>query len=159
MEELKKCPICENNIFKPFLECKDYFLTQENFKLVECEKCKFVFVNPRPFEKDLGKYYDTPEYISHSGTKKGLINYIYVKIRNVTRKKKFTLVNKIANGKSIIDIGCASGELLNYFKLQGWNVLGIEPDAKARAFAKSNFGIQVERNHISTKLKVKVSTL
>ncbi len=150
MEEIKQCPICGNEDFKQLLNCVDYFLTKETFNLVSCKNCEFVFVNPRPSQNELSRYYDTPEYISHSGTRRGFVNYLYLKIRNITLKKKFNLVNKVSSGKSILDIGCASGELLNYFKQKNWTTLGIEPDEKARNFSRTNFNLQVEpENHLN----------
>lgn len=153
MEELTRCPVCGNNKTKTFLECSDHFFTNEKFTLVECEQCEFVFVNPRPTENELSRYYESPEYISHSATKKGLINTIYIKVRKHTLKKKFTLVNKFATGKSILDIGCASGELLNEFKQNGWTALGIEPNENARKLAIENYRLQVEAEPYLNKIE------
>jgi SAM-dependent methyltransferase len=153
MEELNSCPVCENNKTRTFLECSDHFLTNEKFTLVECEKCKFVFINPRPAENELSKYYESPDYISHTATKKGLINYLYLKIRNHTLKRKFTLVNKNVTGKSIMDIGCASGELLNEFKNKGWSTLGIEPNENARKSAVENYGLMIEEEAHLNKIE------
>jgi 2-polyprenyl-3-methyl-5-hydroxy-6-metoxy-1,4-benzoquinol methylase len=153
MEELKSCPVCENIKTRIFLECPDHFLSHEKFTLVECENCKFVFVNPRPAENELSAYYESPDYISHTATKKGLINFVYIKVRELTLKRKFTLVNKFTSGKSILDIGCASGELLNEFKNNGWKTLGIEPNENARRSASENYGLQVEEESFLNKIE------
>jgi len=153
MEELNNCPVCENKKMGTFLECSDYFLSNEKFTLVECENCEFIFVNPRPSENELSAYYESPEYISHTATKKGLINLLYLKIRKFTLKRKFTLVNKYSTGKSILDIGCASGELLNEFKKNGWETLGIEPNENARKSAAANYGLQVEDESYLNKIE------
>lgn len=153
MEELNNCPVCENKKMGTFLECSDYFLSNEKFTLVECENCEFIFVNPRPSENELSAYYESPEYISHTATKKGLINLLYLKIRKFTLKRKFTLVNKYSTGKSILDIGCASGELLNEFKKNGWKTLGIEPNENARKSAAANYGLQVEDESYLNKIE------
>ena len=144
MEILKNCQICGNDKFSEFLKCKDHFLSKELFNLVKCNNCGFVFVNPKPENDQLQKYYDSPEYISHSGTKKGIVNSIYNKVRNFTHKRKVNLVTKYSKGKSILDIGCGSGELLNLFKENNWESLGIEPNPKAREFAKNSFNIEVK---------------
>jgi len=144
MEEIKNCQICGNSKFSEFLKCKDHFLSKELFTLVKCNSCGFVFVNPKPENEQLHKYYDSPEYISHSGTKKGIVNFIYNKVRNFTHKRKVNLVTEYSNGKSILDIGCGSGELLNLFKENKWETLGIEPNPKARDFAKSSYNIEVK---------------
>lgn len=143
MESIKECFICNNSLFENFLECTDYFLSKEKFTLVKCKECGFVFINPRPYPVELYRYYESPDYISHSGTNKGFINAIYKKIRKYTHTKKVKLVTHLSQGKSILDIGCGSGELLGLFKKNGWDTIGIEPNRIAREFAKTSYDINV----------------
>jgi ubiquinone/menaquinone biosynthesis C-methylase UbiE len=144
MEEVKNCLICGNMEFIPYLNCNDYFLTKEIFNIVKCKSCGFIFVNPRPSRSELNKYYESPEYISHSGTNKGLINFVYTKFRKYTHSNKVKLVRKYAKGNNILDIGCGSGELLNLFKNNGWQTSGIEPNQNARNFAVSEYKLDVK---------------
>ena len=147
METLTSCPICSEGKFKHFLSCKDYTVSRETFIIVQCEACGFRFINPRPDENEIGKYYESEEYISHSGTNRGVVNKIYGMVRNYTIRKKVQLINKkIRNPQSairnILDIGCGTGEFLNACKQNDWNVTGIEPSDVAREHAKENFGIE-----------------
>lgn len=143
MEVLRNCKICGSTEFTTYLECSDFFFTKEKFILVSCNTCGFVFINPRPETEKLQYYYHSDEYISHSGNKKGLVNSIYLKIRNYTHHKKLHLVEKRSNGKNILDIGCGSGELLKLFKDNKWEVLGVEPNTNARNFAITSLRIKV----------------
>lgn len=143
MEEILKCEICEGARFNEFLTCKDHFLTKEKFLLKKCANCGIVFVNPRPEMNHLGNYYNSPEYISHSGSEKGLVNKIYKKIRTITHNKKYKLIRSLSSDKSILDIGSGSGELLSLFKKNNWQTLGIEPNADARKYSVSRYGIEV----------------
>jgi len=43
-----------------------------------------------------------------------------------------------------LDIGCATGEFLNYFKNNGWNCTGIEPAKDPRKYAIENFNLDVK---------------
>lgn len=151
MEEIKNCLICGYSDFIPYLNCSDYFLTKETFNIVKCNSCGFLFVNPRPDKAELYKYYESPEYISHSGTNKGLVNSVYKKIRKYTHKRKLNLVGSYANERNILDIGCGSGELLSLFKNNGWQTFGIEPNPNARNFAISEYKLNVkDESEIST---------
>lgn len=146
METLINCPICNHNKFTPFLSCVDYTVSRETFHIVQCEACGFRFTNPRPTEKEIGKYYESEEYISHSGTSKGVVNKIYGMVRNYTIKQKVSLINRLSHksqvtSKSILDIGCGTGEFLNACQKNNWRVTGVEPSETARANAKSNYGI------------------
>src|ERR1022692_3395444 len=144
MEELLECPICQNKLFTHQLSCIDYTVSRETFSIVKCANCGFFFTNPRPSQEEIGKYYQSEEYISHSGTKKGFVNSIYHLVRNFTIKRKFRNIEKyVSNDVSLLDIGCGTGEFLNYCKNKGWKVVGIEPSEKGRDTGIKNYGLNV----------------
>lgn len=143
MVNIEQCPVCEGTSFSPYLSLSDYFLSGEKFNIVQCNRCSFRFTNPRPEENELGKYYESPEYISHANTHKGLFSIVYQSIRKYTIRSKFRLIAAMASGTSLLDIGCATGELISYFAGRGWNVKGIEPNEKARKFAVEEYGLSV----------------
>ncbi len=149
METLTLCPLCNHHKFKPFLSCKDYTVSRETFQIVECENCGFHFTNPRPAEEEIGKYYQSEEYISHSGTKKGLVNRIYHLVRNYTLAKKLQLVLKFTTNSqlptaNLLDYGCGTGEFLNTCKKAGLQTYGLEPEQKAREFATNNYELNIQ---------------
>ena len=141
--EIKQCPVCAKDDFSLFLKTKDYFLTQEDFKIDQCRNCGFVFTNPIPSQSELPKYYDSPDYLSHTANDSSFTAQIYKLFRNANIKNKYKLVNRLAKGKSILDIGCGTGELLNYFQEKGWKTRGVEPNQLARAFATKNYELEV----------------
>jgi 2-polyprenyl-3-methyl-5-hydroxy-6-metoxy-1,4-benzoquinol methylase len=143
MEKLEQCTVCGKNSFSNYLQGRDYFLTQEEFTIVKCDNCGFLFVNPRPDVNEISKYYKSEEYISHSNTKKGLLNKVYHIIRKKNHKKKFDLISSYKQSGTILDIGCATGEFLNFLKKQNWKTIGVEPDVTAQNFAKSKYGLNV----------------
>lgn len=153
MVKIEQCPVCGNDKFSLFLSLSDYFLSGETFDIVQCNQCSFRFTNPRPPDHELGRYYESQEYISHSNTKNGLFSTLYQSIRRRTIRSKFHLISGLSNGKSILDIGCATGELIHYFAYRGWKVTGIEPNEKARQFARDQYQLKVEdENYLATAL-------
>ena len=157
METLSSCPVCNNKSFIHFLTCKDYTTSQENFDIISCDSCSLKFTNPRPAAAEIGPYYKSDEYISHTNSKKGLINQLYQIVRSFTLKQKVNLINSYANNKSILDYGCGTGEFLNACKNDGYTVEGFEPDSDARKLAINNYGITVycgdELNIVSNSSK------
>lgn len=144
-ELLSECPVCSGKEFKFYLECEDYTVSHERFKLVECNSCGFVFTNPRPVPAEIGKYYQSEEYISHTNSKAGLMNSIYqlARKRAIAGKIK-TLESYGAQPNTLLDYGCGTGEFLANAKARGWVCAGLEPDEGARKQAISNHGLSVE---------------
>ena len=143
MKQIDTCPVCNNSEFLPFLNCVDYTVSRETFSIVSCKNCGFKFTNPRPADADLGKYYKSDNYISHSNTKKGIVNYLYQVVRKHTLEKKLSLVNSLGSKGKILDVGCGTGEFLSICKRGGWETLGIEPDQDAKALGIKNYGLSV----------------
>lgn len=135
MEQLSLCPNCNGQQFEPFLECTDYTVTGERFSIVNCKKCGFKFTNPRPGASEIGRYYESEDYISHSDTKAGIINKIYHVVKKRAIQQKIRLIERLnPPTKDILDIGCGTGAFLKGIKDAGWNATGVEPSEKARDY-------------------------
>jgi SAM-dependent methyltransferase len=128
------CKVCNTQTFIDFLKVKDYTVSRETFGIVKCDSCGFVCTQ---FEtnRDLGYFYDSPEYISHTNSDSGFFNSIYQKVRSYTLGKKFNLVNAYGKVDSVFDYGCGTGHFLNYCKSKNLDCFGIEPSDSARAIA------------------------
>lgn len=143
MITLKECPACASENIEKYMETEDFFLSKERFSLSKCANCQLVFLNPRPASEDLIKYYQSDKYISHHSKGLNPFNALYRYLRNRNISYKYNLVTKIVKSGSLLDIGCGTGEFLNYFTLKNWQVKGIEPDLDARKHAKVEFGLDV----------------
>lgn len=147
--QLSSCPICDGREFGGFRVCKDYTVSKADFSIVICKACGFALTSPRPADAELGRYYESEEYISHSNTKKGLIGRLYQAVRRRTLKQKLSLVQAqsgaaLAGEKGdLLDIGCGTGEFLNTCKQAGWKTIGIEPSKSAREMGRKNYALDV----------------
>ncbi|MCL1867528.1 MAG: class I SAM-dependent methyltransferase [Paludibacter sp.] len=140
---ISKCPVCSTDNFKKLFICNDFLVSNEKFTLFKCEKCGFVFTQDFPCENAIGKYYDAPEYVSHSNTQRGVVNFLYHFARKIALRSKVKLVQKFAaleNG-NLLDIGAGTGYFLNSMKNAGWTVSGIEKSVVAQTFAKQKFDL------------------
>ncbi len=150
-ERLENCPVCESPQFVNFMICQDYTVSQESFAIVECKKCHFKFTNPRPTEKNIGKYYKSTAYISHSNSKTGIINQVYHLARKFTLGGKLRLVNSLnKTEKKILDVGCGTGKFLEVCKQNGWIVAGTEPDEHTRNQAIKYTNAIIEDNLLTS---------
>lgn len=143
MQNLTTCPVCGGESSKKVMDCIDYTVSRETFSIVQCTKCGFKYTNPRPDGKEIGKYYESEEYVSHSNSKKGLINTVYHWVRNYSLRKKVELINSQSKKGNLLDIGCGTGEFLSTAVANGWKGQGIEPNDKARNQAISNHKLNV----------------
>lgn len=146
LETLDKCPACGvYQSYAVYLEkVKDYTVSKNDYTIVQCKQCQFVYTNPRPTEAEAYKYYISEDYISHSNTRKDIISRIYARVRSYNIKfKEQTAFKAIGRKGKLLDYGCGTGEFLNYTKQQGWKSVGIEPGTDARAMAISNYGLEV----------------
>jgi 2-polyprenyl-3-methyl-5-hydroxy-6-metoxy-1,4-benzoquinol methylase len=146
MIKLKECPICSSEKLTCFMESFDYSVSKEAFIIDECLDCNFLFTNPRPNEEDMGSYYISENYISHTDNKIGLFNFLYQTVRKYAIKSKTRLLTKTTKTKRHLDIGCGTGEFLYSCVNQGIECYGIEPSKIAREKAKQNYGLNVTEN-------------
>lgn len=110
----------------------DHTVTKEKFHLEWDNKLEMYITSPRPDENDLGNYYDSKEYISHTDSKDSFIDKLYQAVKNFTIKRKVKLIEPFKiKDKSILDIGCGTGDFLVACRNNGWEVQGVEPNAKA----------------------------
>jgi 2-polyprenyl-3-methyl-5-hydroxy-6-metoxy-1,4-benzoquinol methylase len=150
MEKLTNCPVCLGEKFKEVLSCADYTTTKEEFVICQCSDCSFQFTNPRPDINESGKYYQSENYISHTDSKKGLLNKLYQIARDYMIATKYKSTVKKYNAKSLVDYGCGTGDFLKYCIDKGHNAIGLEIDDSARKIALNKGCKEVyEPSHLS----------
>jgi 2-polyprenyl-3-methyl-5-hydroxy-6-metoxy-1,4-benzoquinol methylase len=138
------CPICGSISFSLFLKSRDYFLTGEEFVINQCGKCSLLITSPAPSPELIGKYYQSREYISHDATQVNLVSSLYKAARFFTLRGKFRIVERNSVGQKLLDIGCGTGEFLNYCRYKGYDCQGVEPNPGAREFASKTYSLPVK---------------
>ena len=140
---VQQCPVCDGKAFSPFLTCTDFFVSGEQFSIKQCNSCGFKITENIEDEDNIGAYYQSENYISHSNTSKGVVNSIYHAVRKYMLGRKRILVEKATSLKTgqILDVGTGTGFFLNEMKQNGWQVTGTEKSSDARDFAKKEFNL------------------
>jgi 2-polyprenyl-3-methyl-5-hydroxy-6-metoxy-1,4-benzoquinol methylase len=134
----KVCPLCGAGAVSKVLEAKDYTVSGETFEIWECSTCTARFTQDIPSPAEIGRYYQSEKYISHSNTKQGLVNRIYHRIRKITLAQKRNLVKKATglDTGNLLDVGAGTGLFAEVMRKGGWKVTGLEPDETARRRAR-----------------------
>ncbi len=144
-----QCPVCQSTQIQDAFSAKDYTVSNEMFTVVKCSSCTHMFTQHVAAQNEIGKYYQSENYISHSDTQKGIVNELYHAVRKRTLAGKKSLL-QTETGKhqgKILDIGCGTGAFLNTMKLAGWQSTGLEPDDTARKKATELYNITPLPSH------------
>ncbi|KIA97995.1 class I SAM-dependent methyltransferase [Flavobacterium sp. KMS] len=121
---------------KHFLTVKDHSVSKETFELYYDETLDMLITSPQPDENNLGKYYESEDYISHTDNKRSLFEKAYHIVKNIALKNKLNLINSENPQKGrILDIGAGTGDFLLTAKDNGWETVGVEPSDRAKSIA------------------------
>ncbi|MEO6132610.1 MAG: class I SAM-dependent methyltransferase [Saprospiraceae bacterium] len=140
-----KCPACDGLLWREASQVKDYSITSEWFGLKECTSCHLKATFPQPQAQELGRYYASKDYISHSDTRSGLINKLYHLVRRYMLEKKFDWVSrasKLETGR-LLDVGAGTGHFAHYMAEYHWDVVALEPDEDARKVAAEKLEMEI----------------
>ncbi len=140
---LKNCPLCGSEKHTKFLNVKDFSTSKEVFSVVSCEDCKLLFTNPRPEKDEIGAYYNTLNYISHTNQKAGLFGLLYQNIRKRALAKKLHWIEARSPKGRLLDYGSGTGEFLNHCQSNGWHVKGVELADGPRENSIKDYGLTV----------------
>jgi 2-polyprenyl-3-methyl-5-hydroxy-6-metoxy-1,4-benzoquinol methylase len=95
-----------------------------------------LITSPQPSLDNLGKYYESVDYISHTDSKRSLFEKAYHFVKGIALKNKLKLINSSSSSKGkLLDIGAGTGDFLLTAKENGWKTIGVEPSEKAKAIA------------------------
>lgn len=132
------CPLCGATSINKALAAKDHTVSGETFEIWECSACTARFTQDVPTPQNIGRYYKSENYISHSNTSRGLVNKLYHSVRKITLRQKRNLIKKVTglDTGNLLDIGAGTGFFVDAMRNAGWKVTGLEPEEAARKRAR-----------------------
>jgi len=137
-----------------YLTLKDHSVSKEEFQLVYNMELDMLETFPEPIGEKLSEYYKSEDYISHTDTKRNLLEFAYHKVREISLKRKLKLINSFqSESKTLLDIGCGTGDFLETALKDNWQITGIEPDQNARQISNSKTNNSVFEIEYLEKLK------
>ncbi len=108
-----------------------FIAEQNSFKVVECNLCGFVYVNPRPKATAMKDFY-TDYHRNRIGDP-----LLWKPYMQKVFTKSADLLDKLCPQKGrLLDIGCGYGFFMEEAAKHGWNARGIDLSEECVAFAK-----------------------
>ncbi|WP_372474109.1 class I SAM-dependent methyltransferase [Capnocytophaga sp. ARDL2] len=118
------------------LTIKDYSITHKSFELMYDESLELYHTQFDDWER-VEEYYQSSNYISHTDSKNSIFDKIYAQVKKYTIQQKWKQILSCKKEvRSVLDIGCGTGDFLVYAKQIGLQTKGVEPNTKAQQLAK-----------------------
>ena len=129
MEEVD-CPICEGSKGDPLH-------TEGSFQMVQCPSCQFIFLNPRPTDDALIRFYQRylPEEVPSIESWERMMRPVFHRAAN--------LLEPYRGSGRLLDVGTGFGFFLVEMKKRGWETAGVEISQKATDYARDIFGLTI----------------
>jgi SAM-dependent methyltransferase len=148
------CNLCNRNETQLLFKKRDKFqIVEDEFNVVECRGCRLLYINPRPSQEEIGRFY--PETYSWKETLEAE-SFITKWVRNLEKKYRYHLlkaeVSKVlkftAKGPvKVLDVGCGSGDRLDVFRSMGFETYGVETSDSAD-YARDHLKLKVLRGDL-----------
>lgn len=146
MVNIVKCNLCGSTgysvLYKTYSgdavsEEKDYRITDHtanmSLRIVRCKRCGLIYANPRPAVRNLISAYSR------------MVDEVYVEEeegRRLSAQSILEILKKMNKRGRLLDVGCATGFLLDEARKAGWEVSGVELSAWAVGYAKTKLRIE-----------------
>jgi 2-polyprenyl-3-methyl-5-hydroxy-6-metoxy-1,4-benzoquinol methylase len=132
-------PVAERQIVKVCHVCQGpriyYLFSACGHRVVRCEDCGLVFLNPQPSDDELAKIYNAHYFLgSESEAGRETVSHI----KQATAKLYLSEIRRyqgLNNGR-LLEIGCGEGDFLVSAESEGWHVTGVEYASAACARAR-----------------------
>lgn len=127
------CVMCGLDAARPYWDCGAY-------RFVRCSRCGHVYQNPQPVFDDLKLRYDEQYFSYELDNAEPYYRLMQLGLRDLGF---FEHERQLRNRGAFLDIGCATGVLLQRMQRRGWSVQGIEICEPAARYAIQNRGVAV----------------
>jgi len=128
--ETVHCPICDVETITTWLE--DGRLT----RYVRCNNCKTVFASPRTSRESRIASLNSSFQVSEK------VDRLTQSRQSALKQEAHLMQKKVASGR-ILDIGCSTGALFEFFPPPVWERHGVELSASAAEYASTTYQADV----------------
>ncbi|MCL2373844.1 MAG: class I SAM-dependent methyltransferase [Treponema sp.] len=134
------CALCGGLSFKPSLSCA-------GFSYVRCAACGLVQINPQPAEEAIKRRYGEDYLTYEIANEDAFFNLQLLGLRDAgfgdLEADLFAKSAQLNQRPRILDIGCATGRVLEHLRKRGWHTSGVEICAPQAEYCRRKRGLDV----------------
>ena len=127
------CPDCGSRRFRP------RFLGK-GCRFVTCRDCRLVYQNPQPLFGDLRGRYGQAYFEYEIRNEANFHHLMELGLQDVGFERR---AGGFPAGRAFLDVGCATGMLLEGMRARGWRVQGVDLCRESAEFAAARRGVPV----------------
>lgn len=131
--ETVACVVCGANDRRPYWQC-------DGFGFVQCRNCGHVYQSPRPRFDDLRDRYADEYFDYELENDRNFLNLMLQGLEDIHLED---LAEHISDNPRFLDIGCATGMLLEHLQGRGYRVQGVEVCEPAARYGRETRGVPI----------------
>lgn len=132
-----KCELCNSADFASYI-------ATESVKYSRCLNCGLIFQNPIISEEEINNIYTENYFEYEIENQKNFFNLMLLGLKDID----FENIKETFPNKRMLDIGCATGMLLNHLKNEGFDTYGVEICKESAEYAKKNYSLNIYQKHL-----------
>jgi len=127
------CPLCGALTRSAFLSC-------DGFAFVRCRECSAVYQNPSPVFEDLRKRYGEGYFGYEHENELNFFHLMELGLKDVDFDRRTA---GFVEPRTFLDIGCATGMLLESMQRKGWVVKGVDICPESAEYGRRHRGVDI----------------
>jgi len=137
---LERCPGCESPAQRELCVTRDrHYGIQGDYRVVQCETCELVFLNPMYEDSELALLYPEDYYAYQDCFRKP--SRIEKFLKKLLRYEAGVKDPSFDRPGKVLDVGCGSGWFLARMRDQGWDTYGVEISETAAKLGSKKAGL------------------
>ncbi|MDD4979779.1 MAG: class I SAM-dependent methyltransferase [Candidatus Omnitrophica bacterium] len=130
------CPLCGKD------EYKEIYKERGVLGVVECARCKLIYVNPRLKNPEEVYWGDAEKYFKEARL---IFEGKATHHRDINYLEDLRLIHRYKPAGNFLDVGTNVGFFLNNAKKwKGWNLYGVEPSPSLSELAREYFALNIK---------------
>ncbi len=130
--EEASCPVCGSGD-------RSFAFGGKGFRFVRCLSCGAAYQSPRPVFEDLRGRYDSSYFSYELSHEQSFFTLMMLGLRDI----RFDEAARGLSPRRFLDVGCATGMLLQEMKGRGWEVQGVDVCRQSAEYGVRTRGVPI----------------